>query len=89
MSWLADYWWLILLVLIGMIWNGIKALMRLVPVTLWDVTQQATHRRFHQVIIDGVPHRRRIQRHIGSCRAQARLHRLSLGERDSLILAAV
>lgn len=31
MSWLADYWWLILLVLIGMIWNGIKALMRLDP----------------------------------------------------------
>ncbi|AIJ09476.1 MULTISPECIES: YpfN family protein [Edwardsiella] len=31
MSWLADYWWVILLILIGMIWNGIKALMRVNP----------------------------------------------------------
>ncbi|MCD1124744.1 YpfN family protein [Jinshanibacter sp. LJY008] len=26
MHWLADYWWVILIVLVGMIINGIKAL---------------------------------------------------------------
>ncbi|MGM3174892.1 YpfN family protein [Dickeya lacustris] len=29
MGWLADYWWVVLLVLLGMIMNGIKALSRL------------------------------------------------------------
>ncbi|STQ81366.1 Uncharacterised protein [Hafnia alvei] len=28
MQWLADYWWIILLVLIGMVWNGMKALLK-------------------------------------------------------------
>lgn len=27
MHWLADYWWLILLILVGMLWNSIKAMM--------------------------------------------------------------
>ncbi|ACT07800.1 conserved hypothetical protein [Dickeya chrysanthemi Ech1591] len=29
MGWLADYWWVILLVLLGMLINGIKELSRL------------------------------------------------------------
>ena len=28
MQWFADYWWIILLVLIGMVWNGMKALLK-------------------------------------------------------------
>lgn len=27
MHWLADYWWVVLLILVGMLWNGIKAMM--------------------------------------------------------------
>nr|WP_314263646.1 YpfN family protein [uncultured Moellerella sp.] len=29
MHWLADYWWIILLVLVGVIWTSVKELMRL------------------------------------------------------------
>ncbi len=29
MQWLADYWWIILILLVGMILNGIKELRRL------------------------------------------------------------
>ncbi|SUC47383.1 Uncharacterised protein [Providencia stuartii] len=28
MHWLADYWWVILLILVGVIWNSIKEMMR-------------------------------------------------------------
>ena len=31
MHWLADYWWVILLLLVGVIWNSIKEMMRLDP----------------------------------------------------------
>ncbi|MBG6241122.1 MAG: YpfN family protein [Candidatus Symbiopectobacterium sp. Dall1.0] len=29
MSWLADYWWVILIILVGMVINGMKELSRL------------------------------------------------------------
>ncbi|HDL7146766.1 TPA: YpfN family protein [Yersinia enterocolitica] len=29
MHWLADYWWVVLIILVGMILNGIKELRRL------------------------------------------------------------
>lgn len=29
MQWLADYWWILLILLVGIILNGIKALQRL------------------------------------------------------------
>ncbi|EFB71571.1 Uncharacterised protein [Providencia rustigianii] len=31
MQWLADYWWIILLLLVGIIWNSVKEMMRLDP----------------------------------------------------------
>ncbi|MBW7983509.1 YpfN family protein [Enterobacillus tribolii] len=31
MHWLADYWWVILLILVGMLINSVKALMKVDP----------------------------------------------------------
>ena len=36
MQWLADYWWVILLVLIGIIWSSIKEMLNLDPKKFTD-----------------------------------------------------
>lgn len=45
MSWLADYWWVILIILVGMVINGMKELSRL------------DHKRFLKNKLELPPHR--------------------------------
>lgn len=39
MQWLADYWWIILILLVGMILNGIKELRRLDHKRFWIINR--------------------------------------------------
>lgn len=39
MQWLADYWWIILILLVGMILNGIKELRRLDHKRFWTINR--------------------------------------------------